>query len=84
LLSLIESELGLTAFAPEGAFYTMMDVSALGDEMDLVNKFLEHRVITVNGSGFGDEAKGYLRISFCASEDDIRKGIARMKKALGR
>jgi aspartate/methionine/tyrosine aminotransferase len=82
LLDLIESELGLTAFAPEGAFYTMMDVSSLGDEMDLVNKFLEHKVITVNGSGFGGEAKGFLRISFCASEEDIKKGVARMKEAI--
>ena len=82
LVSLIDSELGLKAVSPEGAFYSMLDVSHLGDEMDLVNKFLEHRVITVNGSGFGDEAKGFLRISFCASEDDIREGVKRMKEAL--
>jgi aspartate/methionine/tyrosine aminotransferase len=82
LLSLIESELGLEAFAPEGAFYTMMDISPLGEEMELVNKFLEHRVITVNGSGFGDEAKGFLRISFCASEENIRRGVLRMKEAI--
>jgi len=82
LLSLIESELGLKAFAPEGAFYTMIDVSPLGEEMELVNKFLENHVITVNGSGFGDEAKGFLRISFCASEEDIHEGVARMKKAI--
>ncbi len=82
LLSLIESELGLRAFAPEGAFYTMLDVSSIGEEMAIVNKLLEHGVITVNGSGFGDEAKGFLRISFCASEENIREGVARMKKAL--
>ncbi|MEZ5307952.1 MAG: aminotransferase class I/II-fold pyridoxal phosphate-dependent enzyme [Pyrinomonadaceae bacterium] len=82
LISLIESELGLTAFAPEGAFYTMMDVSSLGDEMEIVNLFLENKVITVNGSGFGDEARGFLRISFCASEENIREGVLRMKKAI--
>lgn len=82
LMELIESELRLPAFEPEGAFYTMMDVSSLGDEMDLVNKFLENKVITVNGSGFGDEAKGFLRISYCASEENIEEGIARMKKAI--
>ncbi len=82
LLSLIESELGLRAFAPEGAFYTMLDVSSIGEEMAIVNKLLEHGVITVNGSGFGDEAEGFLRISFCASEENIREGVARMKKAL--
>ena len=82
LVSLIDSELGLKAVSPEGAFYSMLDVSHLGDEMELVKKFLEHKVITVNGSGFGDEAKGFLRISFCASEADIREGVERMKKAL--
>ncbi len=82
LVSLIDSELGLKAVSPEGAFYSMVDVSHLGDEMDIVNKFLEHRVITVNGSGFGAEAKGFLRISFCASEADIREGVKRMKRAL--
>ncbi len=51
--------------------------------MEIVNKFLANRVITVNGSGFGDEAKGFLRISFCASEDKIREGVKRMKEALG-
>ncbi|MEZ5345742.1 MAG: aminotransferase class I/II-fold pyridoxal phosphate-dependent enzyme [Pyrinomonadaceae bacterium] len=83
LVSLIKSELGLEAVSPEGAFYSMVDVSKLGDEMEVVDKFLENRVITVNGSGFGDEAKGFLRISFCASEEDIREGIGRMKEALG-
>lgn len=83
LVSLIDEQLGLKAVAPEGAFYSMLDVSAYAaDEMELVNKFLQNRVITINGSGFGDEAKGFLRISFCAGEDDIREGIKRMKEAL--
>ncbi len=82
LVKLIDEELGLKAVSPEGAFYSMVDISEIGEEMDIVNKFLENRVITVNGLGFGDEAKGFLRISFCASEDDIREGIKRMKQAL--
>ncbi|NNE98041.1 MAG: aminotransferase class I/II-fold pyridoxal phosphate-dependent enzyme [Pyrinomonadaceae bacterium] len=82
LVKLIDEELGLNAVSPEGAFYSMVDVSELGDEMELVNKFLQNRVITVNGSGFGDEAKGFLRISFCASEENIREGVGRMKSAL--
>ena len=34
------------------------------------------------GQGFGDEAEGFLRISFCASEENIKIGIQRMKEAL--
>jgi aspartate/methionine/tyrosine aminotransferase len=82
LVKLIDEELNLKAVSPEGAFYSMVDISEIGDEMEIVNKFLENRVITVNGSGFGDEAKGFLRISFCASEDKIREGVKRMKEAL--
>lgn len=82
LVKLIDEELGLNAVSPEGAFYSMVDISHLGEEMELVNKFLNNRVITVNSSGFGDEAKGFLRISFCASEENIREGIKRMKEAL--
>lgn len=83
LVRLIKSELGLEAVSPEGAFYSMVDVSSIGDELEVVDKFLQNRVITVNGGGFGEEAKGFLRISFCASEDDIREGVSRMKEALG-
>lgn len=83
LVKLIDEELNLKAVSPEGAFYSMVNVSEIGDEMEIVNKFLANRVITVNGSGFGDEAKGFLRISFCASEENIREGVKRMKEALG-
>lgn len=83
LVKLIDEELNLKAVSPEGAFYSMVDISEIGEEMEIVNKFLENRVITVNGSGFGDEAEGFLRISFCASEENIRTGIQRMKEALG-
>ena len=84
LVKLIDEELNLKAVSPEGAFYSMVDISEIGEEMEIVNKFLENRVITVNGSGFGNEAEGFLRISFCASEENIRTGIARMKEALGK
>jgi aspartate/methionine/tyrosine aminotransferase len=82
LVKLIDEELGLKAVSPDGAFYSMVDISEIGEEMEIVNKFLQNRVITVNGSGFGDEARGFLRISFCANEDDIREGIKRMREAL--
>ncbi len=82
IVNLFETELGLKAFVPEGAFYTMLDVRHLGDEMEIVEKFLQARVVTIAGSAFGSEARGYLRISFCAEEDKIREGVRRMKEAL--
>lgn len=82
LVDLLKSELGLNATRPEGAFYTMLDVRQLGDDLEIAEKFLQNRVITVPGRAFGSEAEGFLRISFCNTEDLMREGVARMKDAL--
>ena len=82
LLDLFEKELGLHATSPEGAFYTMLDVRSLGDDIEIAEKFLQNRVVTVPGAAFGNEAKGFLRISFCNSEDRMAEGVRRMKEVL--
>jgi len=84
LLELLARELNLRAVAPDGAFYTMVDVSAHGDSMSVAEKFLEHGVITVPGAAFGAEGEGFLRVSFCADLSIISEGVRRMKKALSR
>jgi len=82
LVSLIASELKLPAISPEGAFYSMLDVRSLGDEMEVVEKFLKNKVVTIPGKAFGNESEGFLRLSFCASEEKIREGVKRMKETL--
>jgi aspartate/methionine/tyrosine aminotransferase len=82
LLKLLSSELNLRAVAPEGAFYTMVDVSAHGDSLTVAERFLEQRVITVPGSAFGPEGEGYLRVSFCADTHVLEEGVRRMGEAL--
>ncbi len=84
LVDLFEKEMGLHATSPEGAFYTMLDVRSLGDDIDVAEKCLQNRVVTVPGVAFGDEAKGFLRISFCNTEEKMAEGVKRMKEALGR
>jgi aspartate aminotransferase len=84
LVDLFEKEMGLHATSPEGAFYTMLDVRPLGDDLDVAEKCLQNRVITVPGVAFGNEAKGFLRISFCNSEERMAEGVKRMKRALER
>jgi aspartate/methionine/tyrosine aminotransferase len=83
LVGLFKEELGLHATSPEGAFYTMLDVRELGDDLTIAEKCLQNKLITVPGVAFGSEAKGYLRISFCNPEDTMIEGIRRMKEALG-
>ena len=82
LLGLMESELGLKAVMPEGAFYTMMDVRDYGSSIEVAEAMLEERVITVPGSAFGSESEGFLRVSFCADHETLTEGVSRMKKAI--
>ena len=39
----------------------------------------EHKVALVPGSIFGDNGEGYLRLSFAASTDELKEGLARIR-----
>jgi len=67
---------------PDGAFYTMVDVNRFGDEMRVAEAGLEHGVVTIPASAFGNESSGYLRISFCADEERLSEGVRRLGEAL--
>jgi aspartate aminotransferase len=82
LLGLLRHDLGLRSIAPDGAFYTMVDVSAYGDEMRVAEAGLEQGVVTIPAASFGDESRGFLRISFCADEDRLSEGVRRLGAAL--
>jgi aspartate aminotransferase len=82
MLGLVKSELGMRAVEPEGAFYTMLDVSDYGSSMEVAEALLEERVITVPGGGFGSEAEGFLRVSFCADHETLTEGVGRIKRGL--
>lgn len=82
LVNLFKTEMNLHATSPEGAFYTMLDVRELGDDIEVAEKCLQNRVVTVPGVAFGTEAKGFLRISFCNTEERMIEGVRRMNDAL--
>jgi len=82
LLKMIREELGLQAVTPDGAFYTMIDVSKFGPSMKVAEALLEAGVITVPGAAFGSESEGFLRVSFCADHDTLGEGVQRIKRGL--
>ena len=82
LLRLLRNELGLRCVTPDGAFYTMVDVSNYGDELHVAEAGLEHGVVTIPASAFGSESTGFLRISFCADEERLSEGVRRLGMAL--
>lgn len=75
-------DIGLRCVTPDGAFYTMVDVSGFGDSQTVAERVLEHGVVTVPGSAFGSESEGFLRASFCADESTLSEGVRRIEQAL--
>jgi len=70
---------------PKGAFYIFPNLKSysekLGSDLRLADYLIEKgRVAGVPGSAFG--AEGYLRLSYCVSEDHIKEGIRRLREAL--
>jgi aspartate/methionine/tyrosine aminotransferase len=82
LLHALHHELGLRAVSPEGAFYTMVDVSRFGEDLKVAEAGLEQGVVTIPATAFGEEGRGFLRISFCANEEQLSEGVRRLGAAM--
>lgn len=67
---------------PEGGFYLMMDVSAIGEAEALAYRFLEAGVGLLPGRVFGSEGGNYLRMALTQPIDKLHEAIARMKSVL--
>jgi len=77
---------GLSVVKPDGAFYAFVDTSSfsgrrnIASSTDFARYLLEkHHVACVPGEPFGSES--HIRLSFAASEEAIREGIERIRKA---
>ena len=92
IIDLLRTIPGLTVNEPQGAFYVFPDVSyyfgksiqgqLIENADDFALFLLEHaHVATVSGTAFG--APDCLRISYAASEEQIREALSRMAKVLG-
>ncbi len=85
---------GLQLTVPQGTFYTFVNFAAyygyftpsgtkIKDSLSLCDYLLEEaRVATVPGIAFGDD--NCLRLSFANADEEILKGVARIKEALTR
>ena len=72
---------GVSCIPPEATFYAFPNISKVGlSSWDLAKHLVgEHKVALVPGSIFGDNGEGYLRLSFAASEADLREGLSRIR-----
>jgi len=75
---------GVSCHKPLGAFYVFPNITKTGqDERQLADRMLnDGGVALLAGSTFGEEGKGYLRLSYANSIDQIEEGVKRMKGVL--
>jgi aspartate aminotransferase len=92
VMGLLKEIPGIKTHVPEGAFYFFPDVTAffgksahgktIEDADDLCLYLLEvANVSLVTGAAFG--APSCVRLSYAASEEELKEALGRMKKALG-
>ncbi len=84
---------GMSCIMPTGAFYAFPNTSkiygrkfmvkAISSSSDLAIYLLEEaKVALVHGEAFGDD--NYIRLSYATSMNDIKRGVERIKEAVGR
>ena len=71
--------MGLSFPAPEGAFYVFVDIRKFGlDSGTFCTRMIqEGKVAAVPGACFG--AEGFIRLSYCYSDEELKKGLDRME-----
>lgn len=75
---------GVKCASPVGAFYAFPDIRGTGlTSRELADRLLyEGGVAVLDGSSFGEAGEGFLRISYANSLENLREGLARIKRVI--
>lgn len=78
------TQMGLEFPEPEGAFYVFVNIQKFGMTSDefCTRLIREGKLAAVPGSCFGVE--GFLRLSYCYSEEELKKGLDRLEQFIKR
>ena len=71
-------ELGFDVKMPMGTFYVWFNCGM--SSFDFTQKMVDIGVIVTPGSGFGESAEGYIRMTVTEPVERIRKALQRMKE----
>lgn len=73
-------DMGLEVQKPEGAFYMFINIEKYGmDSLTFCEKMLKEGLVgLIPGVYFGTE--GYMRLSYCYSDEDLKEGLDRIEK----
>ncbi len=72
---------GIRCARPQGAFYAFPNIEGTGfGERELADRLLsESGVAVLPGTAFGAAGKGYIRIAYTQSEDELLRGLQRIR-----
>jgi aminotransferase len=72
----------LSCVPPKGAFYCFVNIrkARMSSEEFAMELLKETGVVTVPGSGFGRAGEGYMRLSYATSEENIARGLERIRR----
>ena len=71
---------GIRCARPQGSFYVFPNIEGTGfDEHELADRLLaEAGVAVLPGTAFGHAGKGFIRLAYTQSEDELRLGLDRI------
>src|SRR5437588_9219564 len=72
---------GVRCPRPQGSFYVFPNIEGTGfDEHELASRLLnEAGVAVLPGTAFGPAGKGFIRLAYTQSEDELKLGLRRIK-----
>ncbi len=78
----LQSINGISCLKPKGSFYVFAGISGIGvDEVTFANELLEQQqAVVIPGSAFGEHGKGYVRICYANSEENLARAIERIRR----
>jgi aspartate aminotransferase len=76
---------GVRCAKPQGSFYAFPNIEGTGfDERELADRLLtEAGVAVLPGTAFGAAGKGYIRLAYTQSEDELKNGLKRIGDFIG-
>jgi aspartate aminotransferase len=71
---------GIRCARPQGSFYVFPNIEGTGfDEHELSDRLLsEAGVAVLPGTAFGHAGKGFIRLAYTQSEDELKRGLDRI------
>jgi aspartate aminotransferase len=73
---------GMRCARPQGAFYAFPNIVGTGfEEHELADRLLgEAGVAVLPGTAFGEAGKGFIRLAYTQSEDELKLGLGRIEE----